>query len=106
MRVGEFVGEPIVTDIARDYIEFEDGETRFRMTLRQLGQNDGRQGAAVGTFPVKLTFHLFVVPQIKITFRIINLYPGCYIVPKLLKTWMHTSEENIIVLQRVCKCPY
>ena len=34
VRVGELIGESIVTDIGRDYVEFEVGETRFRVTLR------------------------------------------------------------------------
>jgi hypothetical protein len=34
VRVGESVGEAIVTEIARDYVDFEAGDSRFRVPLR------------------------------------------------------------------------
>ena len=34
VRVGESVGEAVVTEIARDYVDFEVGDSRFRVPLR------------------------------------------------------------------------
>jgi hypothetical protein len=34
VRVGESVGEAIITEIARDYVDFELGDLRFRIALR------------------------------------------------------------------------